>query len=112
MPSAQTNDMLFPWMRFLRFCSLWLVVTYRSFVSSFVFWVVPALPPPDRSARLTSTSTTALAVQFAHIQNFCQNLNSEAVRHAPERGESLALRALPLGRLTSRSDAWCPLCAQ
>ena len=111
MPSAQTNHMLFPWM--CLYCSLWLAVTYRSFVSSFVFCRLgrPGTSP-DRSARLTSTSTTAPAVPFAHIQKFCQNLNSEAVRHAPERGESLALRALPLGRLASRSDVWCPLCAQ
>ncbi|KAH9983462.1 hypothetical protein BJV77DRAFT_954278 [Russula vinacea] len=43
------------------------------------------------SARLTSTiATAAPAVPFAYIQNFCQNLNPEAARRAPERVTMLA----------------------
>ena len=49
---------------------------------------------PGRSARLSSTSMSAPAVPFAYIQNFCQHLNPEVARHAPERGTSLALRVL------------------
>lgn len=62
--------------------------------------------PSDRSARLTSTTTTAPAVPFPFIQNFCQNLNSEAARRAPERGKSLALR--PPDVCASHSDVLSP----
>ena len=39
-----------------------------------------------RSARLTSTSTSAPAVPFAYIDNFCQHFDPEQARLAPERG--------------------------
>jgi len=72
-------------------CLVLFVVTYRSFVCC---WVFSASSAPPRSARLTSTTTTAPAVPFAYIQNFCQVFNPEAARLAPERGKSLALRVL------------------
>lgn len=49
---------------------------------------------------------SAPAVPFAYIQNFCQNLNPEVARHAPERGKSLALRVLRQS-LASHSDVCC-----
>ena len=74
--------------------------TYRSFGSYFFLLVFLGPPrhflPSGRSARLTSTiATAAPAVPFAYIQNFCQNLNPEAARRAPERGKYLALRVVP-----------------
>jgi hypothetical protein len=41
---------------------------------------------PSRSARLTSASTSAPAIPFAYIGNFCQHFDPEQARLAPERG--------------------------